>query len=213
LWLLHWLRPLRAKYSRATTQTALKRQAGDIEARERSKALEGRHGIRRQPDITFRAFSTTYLTYHAELHKRDKGTRDREILKRLNQTFGALVLHEITAHRIEQWKRERLQGKWTARGQTSKAQIVKPATVNRELDVLKSVLSKAVEWGKLVDSPARKVKRLRVENRRTRVLTAGEEQRLVDACRGKFRVLVSLALLTGARLGELLNLRWEHVTE
>jgi hypothetical protein len=32
---------------------------------------------------------------------------------------------------------------------------VKPGTVNRELDTLKSVLSKAVEWKYLVDSPAR----------------------------------------------------------
>ncbi len=198
---------------RASTETADKHRAQDIEARERSRILEGRHGIRRQADITFRAFAETYLTDHAELHKRDKGQRDLEIIGRLNQTFGPLILHEITAHRIEQWKRGRLQARWQAYGQKARSKPIRPATVNRELDVLKSIFSKAVAWGKLLDSPARTVRRLRVDNRRTRILTASEEQALLAQCRGKFRVLVGLALLTGARLGELLALRWEHVTD
>jgi hypothetical protein len=37
---------------------------------------------------------------------------DRELLKELNRWFGSLILHEITAHRIEQFKRERLAGRW-----------------------------------------------------------------------------------------------------
>ena len=204
---------LNGRSYRATTQTALKQEARNIEARERSRVLEGRHGIRRQPDITFREFAQTYLTDHAALHMRDGGLRCTEILARLNQVFGALILHEITTHRIEQWKRERLAGKWRAHGQAGSANPIKPGTVNRELDVLKSVMSKAVEWGKLLDSPARRVKRLRVDNRRTRVLSADEEQRLVAACQGKFRALVTLALLTGARKGELLKLQWEHVSD
>src|SRR5262245_45829283 len=49
-----------------------------IEARERAKVLEGRHGIRRLPDITFRAFADTYLKDHAELHKRSVRPRNPE---------------------------------------------------------------------------------------------------------------------------------------
>ena len=44
--------------------------AKDIEARERARILEGRHGIRRQPDITFKSFADIYLKDHADLHKR-----------------------------------------------------------------------------------------------------------------------------------------------
>jgi hypothetical protein len=61
--------------------------------------LEGRHGIRPQPDITFKAFAEIYIRDHAELHKRSV---EREILKMLNRAFGSLVLHEITAQQIEQ---------------------------------------------------------------------------------------------------------------
>ena len=65
-----------------------------------------------------------------------------------------MVLNEITRHRIEQYKRERLNGKWSAYKQKKAPKPIKPATVNGELDTLKSILSKMVEWGQLVDSSA-----------------------------------------------------------
>jgi hypothetical protein len=143
----HWFYDFRVnrKRYRETTETSDKQRAKDIEARERAKILEGRHGIRRQPDITFKQFTETYLRDHAELHKRSVD-RDREIIKVLNRSFGSLILHEITAHRIEQFKRERLAGKWRGHKNTSPPRPLKPGTVNRELDTLKSILSKAVTW-------------------------------------------------------------------
>lgn len=155
-------------------------------------------------------FAEIYLRDHAELHKRS-ARRDREILKTLNRFFGLAILHEITSHRIEQFKRDRLNGNWRAFRQKKSANPVKPATVNRELDTLKSILSKAVEWKYLVDSPARGVKRFRVQNRRTRILSTDEQQWLLDACERmpKLQALLTLALITGARIGELLALRWQ----
>lgn len=205
----HWhydFRVNRHRY-RGTTETADKQKAKDIEAKERSRILEGRHGIRRQPDITFKAFTGTYLRDHAELHKRSVD-RDREIIAVLNRWFGSLLLHEITAHRIEQFKRERLAGKWRGHNATV-GKPIKPGTVNRELDALRGILSKAVEWGKLLDSPAKNVKRLKVDNRRTRILSDDEQRVLLEACPRKLRSIATLALITGARIGEILNLRWE----
>jgi len=121
-----------------------------------------------------------------------------------------VILHDITAHRLEQWKRERLAGKWRGHQTTSAPKPLKPATVNRELDTLKSILSKAVEWGKLLENPARGVRRLKVENRRTRILTEPEQRDLLEAAPRKLRALITLALITGARVGELLALQWEH---
>jgi len=51
--------------------------------------------------------------------------------------FGSLILHELTAHRIEQFKRERLAGKWRGHKTTGPAKPIRPGTVNRELDALK----------------------------------------------------------------------------
>ena len=60
----------------------------------------------------------------------------------------------------------------------------------------------------------RAVKRLKVDNRRTRILSEDEQQRLLEECpTAKMRGLLTLALLTGARIGELLNLRWEDTAD
>jgi len=208
----HYVFHVNGRRYRASTETHLKNLAEQIEARERARILEGRHGIRRIPDVTFAQFAKLYLSDHADLHKRT-ADRDREILKSLERFFGPMLLRDLTAHRIEQWKRERLAGRWRAHRQKGKTKPIQPATVNRELDTLKSMLSKAVEWGKLLESPARNVKRLRVENRRTRILSPDEQTRLVAACSGKLRAVVLLALITSARIGELLNLHWDDVTD
>ena len=72
---------------RATTETANKQEAKKFAAKERSRTLEGRRGIRQQSDITFKTFANTYLTDYAEQHKRSVD-RDREIIAVLNRAFG-----------------------------------------------------------------------------------------------------------------------------
>ena len=208
----HFYFCLNRRRYRNTTETSDKHLATSIEAKERTRVLELRHGIRRQPDITFKQFATTYLHDYADVEKRS-ADRYREILKSLNRAFGSVLLHELTEHRIQQWKRERLAGKWRGYKSKSAPKPLKPATVNRELDTLKSILAKLVEWKKLVESPARNVRRFKVDNRRTRILTPDEQRRLLEVSPRKLRALVALALITGDRARELLGLRWEHVSE
>lgn len=96
-----------------------------------------------------------------------------------------------------------------ARAEAS-GQALKPATVNRELDTLRAVLSWAVKERKLIESPLVGVDRLHVDNRRIRVLTPAEQLALLGACqrRPKFAALLELLLITGARVGEFLALQW-----
>ena len=56
----------------------------------------------------------------------------------------------------------------------------------------------------------RTVKRLKVDNARTRALTEAEQRAVLEAAPRKLRALVALALITRARVGELLALQWEH---
>ncbi len=209
----HWFYDFRVnrKRYRQTTETADKGQAKAIEAKERARVLEGRHQIRQLPDITFRAFTAIYLADHAELHKRSVD-RDREIIAALNRAFGSLILHEITAHRIEQYKRDRLAGKWRGHKHAGTPKPIRPATVNRELDTLRSIFTKAIEWHKLREHPMMSVKRLKVDNRRTRILTEAEQLALLKGCPRKLARVVRLALITGARIGELLALTWADVS-
>jgi integrase len=76
-------------------------------------------------------------------------------------------LTDVCAFDIERFKSARIKAG------------IKPATVNRDLDRIRSVLSRAVEWGRLTKHPMRDVKRIKgVDNDRVRFLTATEEKRL-----------------------------------
>jgi integrase len=88
---------------------------------------------------------------------------------------------------------------------------LKPATVNREMALLKHMYAKAVEWGKVKENPAKKVKRLQGEAKRLRFLVPEEIQTLLSNCSGYLRSVVLVALNTGMRRGELLGLKWGQI--
>jgi integrase len=90
---------------------------------------------------------------------------------------------------------------------------VKPATVNNELKVLSSLLSKAVEWGRLAEHPMKggKVKPLHAPNTLERELSDEEEERLLKASPTWLQDLIMVAVDTGLRRGELVGLCWDRV--
>jgi hypothetical protein len=57
-----------------------------------------------------------------------------------------------------------------------------PATINRELTVLKHMIARAVDWEYLGGNRLAKVKQLRESPGRTRFLAREEIDRLLDAC-------------------------------
>jgi len=202
----------RTRY-RASTETSDKHKARDIEATERTKILEGAHGIRRNaPDLTFEQFAKEYLEQFYIVNRRPASVSNLKgyLRRTLNPTFGRQLLRDITAFGIEQFKARRV------------AAGLKPGTINQELRAFKAILSKAVEWKRLKVSPFKSVRQLKDDAGRTRILTPDEEARLLDACakfplsgdreyvraRRVMSALVELLLITGARVGELLALRW-----
>src|SRR5437879_5465915 len=84
-------------------------------------------------------------------------------LARLNSCFcefGSKRLNEITPWIVEKWRSTR-----------SKAGI-KPSTLNRDISALRSVLSKAVEWGHLQLHPLARLKPAKIDhNTRVRFLS------------------------------------------
>ncbi len=102
-----------------------------------------------------------------------------------------------------------------------------PATVVRYLAALSHVFTVAVnEWGWLEDSPMRKVRKPKEPRGRVRFLSEdekdpngvvieGERTRLLNTCKESnnpyLHTIVVLALSTGMRQGEILNIRWPDV--
>lgn len=57
----------------------------------------------------------------------------------------------------------------------------------------------------------KKIKFYKENNKRTRYLTLNEINRLLRDCSGHLRPIVIVALNTGMRLSELLNLKWQDI--
>ena len=85
-----------------------------------------------------------------------------------------------------------------------------PATVNRELSVLSKLFTLAVRHEKADLNPCQSVERFALDNERVRYLTEDEEQRLFQAMgeNQQLKDIVTVALHTGMRRGEIFNLKW-----
>lgn len=97
------------------------------------------------------------------------------------------------------------------RQKAARAKVVAPATVNRELAFIKRAFAVAMQEGLLDANPARPVKKFVENNARIPYLTDDEETRLREALGEDDWPLAAVAIHTGLRRSEQLNLRWAHV--
>jgi len=153
--------------------------------------------VKKEKKIHFREMARLYLESYSRPNKRSWG-RDELSIKNLSAFFANKYLYEITPLDIENYKVERRRK-------------VSPATVNRELACLKHIYTKAIEWGKIDNSPASKIKKFRESNQRIRYLEEEEIERLYEACSEHLKPIVAVALNSGMRKGEILNLKWPDV--
>jgi integrase len=93
-----------------------------------------------------------------------------------------------------------------------------PATVAKKLRALKRIFQLAVERDQLDENPLRYVKAPRVSRQKIRVYNADECERMVRAASEvqneavlEWDLLITVALTTGMRKSELLNLVWSNV--
>lgn len=174
--------------------------AEKVIAKKKTEIAENKFlDVRKDPSpISFYDFAKEYLQWSKANKKPSSHMRDLCSLRALNKEFEKKIIQDITTWQIEKYKVKRKEE-------------VKPATVNRELALIKHLYTKAIEWGRCKESPARKVKLMRGETKRMRFLTPEEIQKLLSNCPGHLIPLVTIAVHTGMRKGELLGLQWPQV--
>lgn len=147
----------------------------------------------------FDTFAAEYLEWVQANCKPMTIDRIRQTLKRLGTFVGSKRLNELTPWHFEQWKKRR------------KDEGKAPGTINIELMVWKSLLYKALAWGKLAEHPGKAVKLLKNPPHKTRFLSEEEEVRLIIECSPAFRLIVQAGLLTGFRRQELASLQPDEI--
>src|SRR5262249_33793835 len=162
------------------------------------RLTEVEQGIYVKPaKVTLNQFGEQYLDF-AKVNKRS-WLRDEQILVHLSEFFSTSLLKTIGPLQVEQYKKARMAE-------------VAPATVNRELALLKHMFNLAETWGLFHGTnPMRRVKFLHEDNDVLRILSREEEERLLAHCSPYLQDLIVFAINTGLRAGDILNLTWEEV--
>lgn len=189
------------------TQTATFRRLTDARRwtqRVESDLREGRHfpgtaAKKHTVDDLIGRYHKTVLPY-----KRYSTTRNQ--VKQLDwwqQRIGHLRLADVTPALLSGERDELLQTR-------------SPATVTRYMAVLGHAFTIAMkEWQWVEDTPFRRVSTPKEPRGRVRFLSDEERARLLGICKASsspyLYTIVLMALSTGARKGELLNLRWPDI--
>ena len=155
-------------------------------------------------DVPFEAFADIFLETHSKQSKRSWKSDERS-LENLKRAFKGETLASIGPEKVACYRAAR---KVEASKISKLGKPISPASCNRELACLKTLFSKAVEWGRIEVNPAARVKKLKEPPGRETILTEDQARRLIEAASLDFRPVLIVALGTAMRRGEILALRW-----
>ena len=175
--------------------------------RQRAKTeRELRMGIVTPPSLTLKQFLEDHMErYRSQVQESTLDVHDTA-MRHFIAVVGNIDLKQVKHKHGEKFIQARLdQG--DAR-----------STVNKKLSSLKRLFNLAIVRGQLDENPLRHIKPFRVPRQKIHIYNDDECRRLLEAARtperSKFidwELLIVLALCTGMRRGEILNLTWADV--
>jgi integrase len=187
------------KRFRRSLETENRQLAKKIEAKIKAQLIEGKW-FEKLPgeDKTYEEMMDKYEAEHVS-QKRSK-RQYKGYIKNLRSFFEDIPILEITPSLINDYKVKR------------RGDGVGPASINRELAVLKNAFNKALkEWGWLRENPVTRIPMEKEPKGRVRYLTDEEFQNLNNACAEWLKPIVLVARHTGMRKENILSLKWEQV--
>ena len=164
--------------------------------------------ISKKKDIIFSEYLKKYTDQKKILKK--NWARDKQTLEVIKEYIGDHQLSKYGKDEIKQ-----LEEKLSSRG-------LRPSTINRYFEILRHFFNLAIEDGYLEENPVSKYYVPFVEEGERRSLSSDEIKNILESAkliqaspRTKIQAiiydLILLALMTGMRLGEIINLKKEYV--
>jgi len=152
---------------------------------------------------TFKELADWYLNLKS-IKKLKSYKRICVALGQFNAVFGQQVVNTIKPEELEDYQEKRLEG-----GKT-------PATVDMELSIAKTMITKALDNDKVGAHALKAFRRIkrklkRGSNSRDRKLSFEEYKKLLDTSPPHLEAILIVAFNTGMRKGEILNLKWENI--
>jgi integrase len=192
-----------------------KEQAEMLAAKMKTETFEGKYFERRRvPQLTVSEVWDLYVKKYGPLPKKgeprpaiqyDSYQTDHGRAKCLLAHLGSKAAISLTVENVDAYRLARF-GEKTVRNKPPM-----PATLDRELELLKRILNYAVDCKKLPLNPLQRAKFLRVPNVRRSAVDEELFQRLLDACDSDLKAIVLIGFDTGMRKREVLDFIWEQV--
>ena len=181
-------------------------QARNTLVKMKAELLDVARGFKKPAaeDVPFEKFADTFLETYSKQSKRSWKS-DERLLENLKRAFKGETLASIGPEKVECYRAAR---KVEASKNSKLGAPISASTANRELACLKTLFSKAVEWGRIEVNPAARVKKLKEPPGRETILTEDQARGLIEAASLDFRPVLVVALGTAMRRGEILALRW-----
>ena len=178
-------------------------------------------GAKREGSYTVRHAAEDYLKDYEVRSGKATGRIESNINIHILPALGKIEVERLTRPQIRDWHRglavapKRLR---TAEGEEQQFKELgddpetvrkRRATANKILTILKAALNHAVVEGEVMDTGAWAAVRpfKNVDAPKVRYLSDGDALRLTNACQDDLRQIVTAALLTGCRYGEIAKLK------
>ncbi len=187
---------------RATDGTT-RSQAEDFIAKVRSDAKHGRLSLPRgrKLHLTFEKAADLYLTRLKEAGGKDLVNNEQHLRSHLIPYLGQMRLDKISTFTLQKFQKH------------CREKGLSESTINRVLATYRRMGPRLAEWGAIPARPPM-ITLKREDNRRTFVISADEEERLLQAALADSNSYVwlftKLGLATGLRHSEMLNARFEN---
>ena len=179
-----------------STGSTNRRQAEIIEAKLKEEINNRRFQIAEfDPQITFGALAARFLT---------SGSVRRHHLYHLK--FLLPYFSEVTAVRLTKSLADNFRA-----ARRMQNPLIKEATINRDLSVLRHILYWSVDEKLIATNPLARMKMARERRTKRQVLSVAEEQLLLGASTGHLYPMVIMTLDTGMRRGEITSQRWGDI--
>ncbi len=180
------------------------KQAEEMEAAFKYRLQQQMNGVipKEQKNVYFRRLKELYIRHAKNNHKKYKS--QKYYLDKLEAYFGnGKPVNTIKPKDIETYK-----------AHLRETRHLKNSSINRYLEILSKMFNLAIINGELSENPVSKAGFLKEDNYTIRFLTTEEEERLyksIDDVAPYLRPIVTMALQTGMRRGEILNLEWSNI--
>lgn len=162
--------------------------------------------VGRQKAVLFDELAQDFLTHSASTKR--SHTTDQCRVRRLFAAFGGRAAGTITPQELRTWKASLLQTTYVKDGVTRPLSL---ASVKHHIGLLGAIFNLGIANAKVTTNPVKQLSKIKLNNTRVRYLTKDEEDRLFRALPAKYHQLTKVALLTGLRASNFLELEWTQI--